>query len=61
MIASNKKSASAELLFRMLVCTIFSDDQFWINSDRSTIEKDHDAEVSACYSKNKYFRFLSFT
>jgi hypothetical protein len=47
-----KKQASASLLFRMLICSIFNDDQIWLDLTSKQMMKNHDSEVNACYSKH---------
>jgi hypothetical protein len=37
----------------MLICTIFDDDQIWLDSTSKEMLKTHDAEVNASYSKKK--------
>ena len=58
-IANNKdKQVSADLLFRMLIGTIFDDDQIWLDLTAKDMVKLHHAEVEACYSMK--FMFLLF-
>jgi hypothetical protein len=58
-IANNKdKQVSADLLFRMLIGTIFDDDQIWLDLTANDMIKLHHAEVEACYSKNFCFFFF---
>ena len=52
-----KKPATATLLFRMLICTIFDDDQIWLYSTSKEMLKTHDAEVRAAYSKQIHLYF----
>ena len=58
-IANNKdKQVSADLLFRMLIGTIFDDDQIWLDLTAKDMVKLHHAEVEACYSMKFCFFFF---
>ena len=46
--ANDKKQASAFFLLRMLICSIFSDDQIWSDLTSKQRVKNHDSEVNAC-------------
>jgi hypothetical protein len=48
-VANNKeKPATADLLFRMLIRTIFDNDQIWLDLTAKEMMKKHNSEVEAC-------------